>query len=34
LTLKEIGLAMINSVNKGYDKQVLEVRDIAKLAHQ
>ena len=34
LTLKEIGLAMINSVNTGYDKQVLEVRDIAKLAHQ
>jgi len=34
LTLKEIGLAMINSVNKGYYKQVLEVRDIAKLAHQ
>ena len=34
LTLKEIGLAMINSVNKGYDKQVLEVRDIAKLANQ
>jgi len=32
LTLKEIGLAMINSVNKGYDKQVLEVRDIANLA--
>jgi len=34
LTLKEIGLAMINSVNKGYDKQVLEVRDIAKLANK
>jgi hypothetical protein len=34
LTLKEIGLAMINSVNKGYDKKVLEVRDIAKLANQ
>lgn len=34
LTLKEIGLAMINSVDKGYDKQVLEVRDIAKLANK
>jgi len=34
LTLKEIGLAMINSVNTRYDKQVLEVRDIAKLANQ
>jgi hypothetical protein len=34
LTLKEIGLAMINSVNTGYPKQVLEVRDIAKLANQ
>ena len=33
-TLKEVGLAMINSVNKGPDQQVLEVRDIAKLAHQ
>ena len=34
LTLREIGLAMINSVAKGYDKQVLEVRDIARLARQ
>lgn len=33
-TLKEIGMAMINTVNKGYDKQVLEVPDIIKLAHQ
>ncbi len=32
LTLKEIGLAMINSVYNGPDKQVLEVRDIAMLA--
>ena len=32
VTLKEIGLAMINSVNKGYDRQILEVRDIEKLA--
>jgi uncharacterized protein YbjT (DUF2867 family) len=31
-TLKELGLAMINSVLKGYDKQVLEVRDIVELA--
>ena len=31
-TLKEIGLAMIHSVLKGYDKNVLEVRDIKKLA--
>lgn len=31
-TLKEIGLAMINSVNKGYDKKILEVVDIVKLA--
>ena len=33
-TLKEIGMAMINTVNKGYDKQILEVPDIIKLAHQ
>jgi len=32
LTLKEIGLAMINSIDKGPDKRVLEVRDIAMLA--
>jgi uncharacterized protein YbjT (DUF2867 family) len=32
LTLKEIGLAMINSVSRGPDKRVLEVRDIAMLA--
>ena len=32
LTLKEVGLAMINSVSKGYDKRILEVRDITKLA--
>ena len=31
-SLNEIGLAMINSVNKGYDKNVLEVGDIVKLA--
>jgi hypothetical protein len=31
-TLKEMGLAMINSVLKGYDKQILEVKDIIQLA--
>ncbi len=31
-SLKEIGIAMINSVNKGYEKKVLEVKDIKKLA--
>lgn len=31
-TLKEVGAAMINTVNKGYPKQVLEVKDIVKLA--
>ena len=30
--LKELGLAMINSVTKGYGKQVLEVKDIVDLA--
>lgn len=33
-TLKEIGMAMINTVNKGYDKPVLEVPDIIKLAYK
>jgi uncharacterized protein YbjT (DUF2867 family) len=31
-TLKEVGRAMINSVLKGYDKQILEVKDINLLA--
>lgn len=31
-TLKELGLAMINSVTKGYEKQILEVSDIVKLS--
>ena len=31
-SLKEIGLAMINSASRGYEKNVLEVRDIVKLA--
>jgi hypothetical protein len=32
-TLQELGLAMINAAVKGYDKRVLEVKDIVKLAH-
>ena len=31
-TLKEIGIAMIKCVIKGYDKQLLEVKDIIKLS--
>lgn len=31
-TLRELGLAMINSVIKGYEKPVLEVKDIVELA--
>lgn len=31
-SLKELGLAMINTVNKGYEKQLLEVKDIIALA--
>jgi hypothetical protein len=31
-TLKELGLAMINSVNTDYKKSILEVRDIVELA--
>ena len=31
-TLREVGLAMINSIRKGYAKQVLEVKDIKFLA--
>ena len=31
-SLKEVGLAMINAVEKGYDKQILEVTDIIALA--
>jgi len=34
LTLREIGLAMINSVNEGPDKQILEVPDIAMLTQK
>jgi uncharacterized protein YbjT (DUF2867 family) len=32
LTLDEVGRAMINAVTKGYEKQVLEIADIRKLA--
>jgi uncharacterized protein YbjT (DUF2867 family) len=31
-TLSVVGLAMINSVTKGYNKQILEVKDIKELA--
>ena len=31
-TLKEVGLAMIHSLTKGYSKQILEVKDIIELA--
>jgi uncharacterized protein YbjT (DUF2867 family) len=34
LTLKQVGQAMINTVLKGYSKQILEVNDIAELAKQ
>lgn len=33
-TLKELGLAMINSVTKGYEKQILEVPDIISLSRK
>lgn len=32
VTLQQIGLAMIHAVSKGYEKQILEVRDIIELA--
>jgi hypothetical protein len=32
-TLKELGLSMINAALKGYNKSVLEVPDIIKLAN-
>jgi hypothetical protein len=31
-TLKEVGQAMIHAAIKGYPKQVLEVKDIVRLA--
>jgi hypothetical protein len=33
-SLKEIGLAMINTVNKNYPKNILEVKDIVALAKE
>ena len=33
-TLKELGMAMINSVTKGYEKQILEVKDILALSKE
>jgi hypothetical protein len=32
-TLQEVGRAMINAVSRGYPKQILEVKDIVKLAN-
>lgn len=32
LSLKEVGVAMINAATKGYDKQVLEISDISALS--
>jgi hypothetical protein len=32
VSLKELGLAMINAVTKGYEKQILEVKDILALS--
>lgn len=34
LSLQELGLAMINVVLKGYEKKVLEVKDIVKVAKE
>ena len=31
-SLKELGLAMINAIEKGYEKQILEVKDIVALS--
>ncbi|MEO8447789.1 MAG: NAD-dependent epimerase/dehydratase family protein [bacterium] len=33
-TLRELGLAMINSADKGFDKHVLEVKDIRELSEK
>ena len=33
-TLRELGMAMINSVTKGYEKPVLEVKDILLLSNR
>jgi hypothetical protein len=32
LSLKQVGIAMINAATKGYDKQVLEISDISALS--
>jgi uncharacterized protein YbjT (DUF2867 family) len=32
VSLEELGLAMINAANKGYEKQILEVKDIVALS--
>jgi hypothetical protein len=32
--LKEVGVAMIHTVTIGYDKSILEVKDIVALAHR
>jgi hypothetical protein len=32
--MKDIGLAMINAASKGYDKKIVEVKDIKLLAHK
>ncbi len=34
VTLKQIGLAMMNAVSKGYEKQILEVKDIMELSKE
>jgi hypothetical protein len=34
ISLREIGLAMINAVTRGYPKQILEVKDIHILAKE
>ena len=33
-TLKELGMAMINSATKGYEKQILEIKDILALSKE
>ncbi|HVA97471.1 MAG TPA: NAD-dependent epimerase/dehydratase family protein [Bacteroidia bacterium] len=33
-TLQEMGMAMINAARFGYNKQILEVKDIVELAHK
>jgi hypothetical protein len=33
-TMREVGLAMINSIRKGYSSQILEVKDIKLLAKE